>query len=328
MIKVDIDIVPTLKAAIVPLEGIADKLKELIVQGQIGLVSPGEKLSIDKRTHLQHDDSTLVSFFADRDVQKLIGPTSRYVDSLNKCQLADNGYCDHNLKTRTTGEGAIRLCWHHDNLADTDPNAFRIARLNSVRHGLQRVSHQLHGSVVPVTEADLCWWAVRNGVFELLPQSILDRQFPRKATSKRLGLTGSIDTDARYNPETQQDQLARLAKPAVLFSIDSDPPAMYMRNPKAQRWQSNEYIDFVLKQRCSVCGEPAEVAQHVIGHGEMKMGETGIDFFTFPLCKSHAKELRNNPLKWEGKHGNQLFHMKTTLKQAFDLGAIRKGDKQ
>lgn len=326
MIKVNIDIVPTLKAAIVPLEGITDKLKELIVQGQIGLVSPGAKQLIDERTYLQHDDLTLVSFFADRDVQKLIGPTSLYADSLNKCQLADNGYCDHNLKTRKTGEGAIRLCWHHDNLADTDPNAFRIARLNSVRHGLHRVSQQLHRKNVPITDADLCWWAVLNGVSELLPQSVLDRQFPRKATSKRLGVTGSIDTNARYQAESQHEQLDRLAKPIVLFSIDSDPMAMYMRNPKPLRWQSSEYIDFVLRQRCCVCGEPADIAQHVIGHGEMKMGETGNDFFTFPLCRTHEKELKNNPIEWEEKHGNQLFHMKTTQKQAFDLGAIMKGD--
>ncbi|MFM2589477.1 DUF968 domain-containing protein [Vibrio sp. TBV020] len=328
MIKVNIDIVPTLKAAIVPLEGITDKLKELIVNGQVGLVSPGANQSTEEREVLQYDDATLVSFFADRDVQQLIGPTSRYADSLDKCQLADNGYCDHNLKTRNTGEGAIRLCWHHDNLADNDHKAFNIARLNSVRHGLQRVSQQLHGKQVPITDADICWWAVRNGVSELLPQSILDRQFPRMATSKRLGVTGSKDTNERYNPESQREQLERLAKPMVLFSIDNEPPAMYMRKPKPLRWHNVQYIDFVLKLKCCACGEPAEVAQHLIGHGEMKMGETGNDFFTFPLCHVHAKELGNNPLAWEQKHGNQLFHMKTTQKKAFEVGAVMTGDTQ
>lgn len=322
MIKVNIDIVPTLKAAIVPLEGIAEQLKELIVNGQIGLVSSTATPQHAIKNTLKRNDSTLVEFFSDRDVQKLIGPTSKYADSLNECQLADNGFCDHNLTTRKTGEGAIRLCWHHDNLADTDNKAYNIARLNSVQHGLSRVSLQLHGEERPITDADLCWWAVRNGVSELLPQSILDRQFSRKPTSKKLGVTGSKDTNERYKTESQREQLNRLAKPMVLFSIDRDPPARYMRKPKPLRWHSADYINFVASQPCCVCSDKAHVAQHLIGHGEMKMGEAGNDFFTFPLCSQHERELLADPFVWEKSYGSQLAHMKETQKRAFELGAI------
>ena len=201
----------------------------MLVDGKIGLVSPNQRLATKTEGGLSSDDLSLVAFFAHDDVQLLIGSTAKYVDTISECQLKDEGYCNHNLKTRVTGEGAIRLCWHHDNMADDSHQAFSIARKNTVRHGLMVVSRQLHGEVRRITDVDLCWWAVRNDVYSLLPQSVLDRQFKREEGSKRVGVLGNVDTDARYVFEGQHEQLQRLAKPVLKLVIDDDPPAMYLR---------------------------------------------------------------------------------------------------
>lgn len=321
MIKADIDIVPTLKAAIISL--VNYELTPLIVNGQIGLVSPNGSRHKEKRNTLYNDDHTLVGFFSSERVQALIGPTTLYAEQINKCQLADDGYCNHNLKTRRTAEGAIRLRWHHDNLADDNPKAFTIARLNSVHHGLRQVSMQLHGVDTPLTDSDLCWWAVRHNVFHLLPQSVLDRQFKRKPNFIKNGILGNKDTDARYNPESQVEQLKRLAKPVLTLSIDPEPPALHMRKPKPLHWKNEAYLDFVSKLPCSVCGEKSQYAQHLTGKGENKMGVAPDDLFVFPLCDKHGTDLIESVFSWELEHGSQLLHVTKTLKAAIAMGAIQ-----
>tara|TARA_Y100000588_G_scaffold329332_1_gene365439 strand:+ start:4816 stop:5787 length:972 start_codon:yes stop_codon:yes gene_type:complete len=322
VIKVDIDIVPTLNAAVIALTPNTQSLTSLLVDGKIGLVSPNQRLATKTAGGLSSDDSSLVAFFAHENVQLLIGSTVKYVDTISECQLKDEGYCNHNLKTRVTGEGAIRLCWHHDNMADDSHQAYSIARKNTVRHGLMVVSRQLHSEVRRITDVDLCWWAVRNDVYELLPQSVIDRQFKREATVKRVGVIGNIDTDARYMVESQRAQLERLAKPVLKLVIDDDPPAMYLRKPKPIRWESEKYLSFVRKLPCRVCGKTAGIAHHLIGHGEGKMGSKASDMFTFPLCNEHHQELHRDMNTWERQHGDQLWHVKETINRALVVGAV------
>ncbi|MDG2639217.1 DUF968 domain-containing protein [Vibrio parahaemolyticus] len=322
MLKVSLDVVPTLNAALIPLSPNKEAIQRLLVDGKIGLVSPNQRLATKTVGGLSSDDLSLVAFFAHEEVQLLIGRTARYVDTISECQLKDDGYCNHNLKTRVTGEGAIRLCWHHDNMADDSHQAFSIARKNTVRHGLMVVSRQLHGEVRRITDVDLCWWAVRNDVYSLLPQSVLDRQFKREEGSKRVGVLGNVDTDARYVFETQCDQLKRLVKPVLKLVIDDDPPAMYLRKPKPIRWESEKYLSFVRKLPCRVCGKTAGIAHHLIGHGEGKMGSKSSDMFTIPLCHVHHQNLHLDMNAWEGQHGDQLWHVKETINRALVVGAI------
>ncbi|HBC3457112.1 TPA: DUF968 domain-containing protein [Vibrio parahaemolyticus] len=322
MLKVSLDVVPTLNAALIPLSPNKEAIQSLLVDGKIGLVSPNQRLATKTVGGLSSDDLSLVAFFAHEEVQLLIGRTARYVDTISECQLKDDGYCNHNLKTRVTGEGAIRLCWHHDNMADDSHKAFSIARKNTVRHGLIVVSRQLHGEVRRITDVDLCWWAVRNDVYPLLPLTVLDRQFKREEGSKRVGVLGSVDTDARYVFESQCDQLKRLAKPVLKLVIDDDPPAMYLRKPKPIRWESDKYLSFVRKLPCRVCGKTAGIAHHLIGHGEGKMGSKSSDMFTIPLCHEHHQNLHLDMNAWEDQHGDQLWHVKETINRALVVGAI------
>ncbi|MEF1310684.1 DUF968 domain-containing protein [Vibrio mytili] len=322
MLKVSLDVVPTLNAALIPLNPNKEAIQRLLVDGKIGLVSPNQRLATKSDHGLSVEDHALVAFFAHEDVQQLIGRTANYVDRITECQLQDEGYCHHVLKTRVTGEGAIRLCWHHDNMADDSHKAFTIARKNTVHHGLMTVSRQLHGTVKPITDVDLCWWAVRNDVYALLPQSVLDRQFKREEASKRVGAIGSVDTDARYVAEGQREQVKRLAKPVLKLTIDEDPPAMYLRKPKPIRWESEKYLSFVRKLPCRVCGKTAGVAHHLIGHGEGKVGSKASDIFTIPLCHDHHQELHRDVNCWERHHGDQLWHVKETINRALAVGAV------
>ncbi|EJS0370553.1 DUF968 domain-containing protein [Vibrio alginolyticus] len=322
MLKVSLDVVPTLNAALIPLSPNKEAIQRLLVDGKIGLVSPNQRLATKTAGGLSSDDLSLVAFFAHEAVQRLIGSTPRYVDTISECQLKDEGYCNHNLKTRVTGEGAIRLCWHHDNMADDSHPAFSIARKNTVRHGLMAVSRQLHGEVKRITDVDLCWWSVRNEVYSLLPQSVLDRQFKREEGCKRVGVLGNVDTDARYVFEGQREQLERLAKPVLKLVIDDDPPAMYLRKPKPIRWESEKYLSFVRKLPCRVCGKTAGISHHLIDHGEGKMGSKASDLFTIPLCNEHHQELHRDVHSWECLHGDQLWHVKETIKKALIVGAV------
>lgn len=323
MLRVSLDIVPSLKAAILPLDKHKDAIEALLVDGKVGLVSPNHRVMPKSVGGLSPSDQYLVSFFSHDEVQKRIGSTASYVDKLQVCQLKDKGYCDHNLKTRKTGDGAVRLCWHHDLMGDQDPNLYHhIARMNNVAHGLQAVSRQLHGVHKAISDVDLCWWAVRNGVYKLLPQPVLDRQFKREQGSKRVGVLGSVDTNARYVAETQREELERLAKPVLELVIDDDPPAMYMARPKPRRWESEKYLAFVRKLPCRVCGKTAGIAHHLIGHGEGKMGSKASDLFTVPLCNEHHQSLHRDVNRWEQQHGSQLWHLKETLNRALVVGAI------
>lgn len=104
MLKVSLDVVPTLNAALIPLSPNKEAIQRLLVDGKIGLVSPNQRLATKTSGGLSSDDLSLVAFFAHEDVQLLIGSTAKYVDTISECQLKDEGYCNHNLKTRVTGE--------------------------------------------------------------------------------------------------------------------------------------------------------------------------------------------------------------------------------
>lgn len=329
MLKVSLDIVPTLSAGMFSLGNATDKIKSLLVDGQIGLVSPKQSVSEKPKSALDVSNKKLVNilatFFTNESVKERIGSITPYVDNIKGCQLNDGNYCDHNLRTRDGNLGAVRVCWHHDLMIDDNPNIYiEQAYENAVRHGLQRVSVQLHGHVTHVTTVDLCWWAVRNDVYEHLPNSIINTQFKREETSKRLGVRGSKDTNARYTElETPREELKRLSKPVRTLTVDDDPPARYFRRPKAQRWESAKYLAYVRRLPCRCCGKEAGIAHHLIGHGEGKMGAKASDLFVIPLCNEHHQLLHKDVNAWESQYGDQLWHMKEVQKQALEVyGAI------
>lgn len=327
MLVIKADVVPTLGALILPLKGKEDLIKSLLVDGQVGVVSPSmEVVTKDQVTikdALTEDRSDLVAFFSHADVQAKMVSTSAYVDRMTECQLADGGFCDRNLKTRRTGEGAIRLCWHHDNLADNLHEAFSIARKNAVHFGVKEIARQLFGDAArPITIVDLCWWAVRNDVFTLLPENVLESQFERELNAaQRTAMFNSKVSNARYL-EPVKETLKRYAGPVTKLEVDDEPPASFLRKPKLITWQSEKYLSFVRSLPCRQCGQEAGIAHHLIQHGEGKMGGKASDIFTMPLCNTHHQEIHRSVDTWERKHGSQLWHVKETIKTAFGMEAL------
>lgn len=303
-----------------------EAIKRLLVDGQVGIVSPSTELVTKSQTikgALTEERTDLVAFFSHPDVQNKMVPTSSYVDRLNVCEMSDGGYCDRNLKTRKTGEGAIRLCWHHDNLADDSNQAFNIARKNAVLFGLRDIARQLYGDANrPVSIVDVCWWAVRNDVFALLPENVLEPQFKRELNAaNKTAAFNRKETDARFQ-EPVKETLKRYAGPVTKLTVDDEPPASFMRKPKLLTWQSEKYLKFVRSLPCRQCGQTAGIAHHLIQHGEGKMGGKAHDIFTFALCNEHHQELHRGVDTWEHKHGSQLWHVKETVKLAFGMEAL------
>ncbi|MGL6025676.1 MAG: DUF968 domain-containing protein [Vibrio sp.] len=261
------------------------------------------------------DDHRLSEFFQHDDVQKRLGAFKHWLERIPHCQLSDGEYCDKNL---TTLNGAVRVCWHHDNQERSNPSdkSADAARRNVLIYGLEGVRVKL-GLDRPVSLYELCWWSVANGVYELLPQSIVDdvlgMQKRPKATYK--------ESDDRFRPDSKSVLKERAS--AVVLAVDDEPPAMYMTRPKEITWHSERYLKFVRSLPCVVTGKSdGVVAHHLIGHGEGKMGGKAHDLFVFPLTADEHRKFHDDPKAWELRHGSQLFYVKQTIKKALELGAL------
>ncbi|MDW1948743.1 hypothetical protein R7Q42_15685, partial [Vibrio sp. 812(2023)] len=90
MLKVSLDVVPTLNAALIPLSPNKEAIQRLLVDGKIGLVSPNQRLATKSDRGLSSDDLSLVAFFAHEYVQKwtpLVGHISSFLKWLTQLML-------------------------------------------------------------------------------------------------------------------------------------------------------------------------------------------------------------------------------------------------
>lgn len=274
------------------------------------------------------DDERLLEFFLHAEVQNRLGNFYHWLERIPHCQLSDGEFCDKNLTFLDCKHGALRLCWHHDNQErkNLSENARVTAKSNVLVWGVGAVSRSLHlGSNHCLTLPELCWWAVRNNVYECLPQSIVDQMFGIKSKSKRDVLTLRRESDPDFSLDGKE-QLERLAKQVVHLTVDDNPPAMHMKRPKQLNWRSEKYLKFVRSLPCVVTGRTGTdsdpvVAHHLIGHGEGKMGGKAHDLFVMPMLASVHQEFHHDPKAWEAKFGSQLFFVKQTLKRSLDVGA-------
>ncbi|USD68111.1 DUF968 domain-containing protein [Vibrio sp. SCSIO 43136] len=271
------------------------------------------------------EDERLLPFFTNEDVNKRLGDDFKFwLERINHCQVSQGDYCHKELTICSYEQGAVRACWTHDNKERENPSeqGKRIAKNNLMVWAIERVTSQLrfdrhHQLTIP----ELCWWAIRNGVYEQLPSQLLDELFQKETRTVHHHRIKSVEKDDRFMvPPTEQ--LAKLAKPVLKLDIDDDPPAMYMAKPKPIRWESAKYLAFVRKLPCRVCRKTAGIAHHLIGHGEGRMGSKASDLFVFPLCHDHHQELHRSVDEWEHVHGCQLWHVKETQKKALEVGGL------
>ncbi|PNG64998.1 DUF968 domain-containing protein [Vibrio vulnificus] len=291
-------------------------------------LSLGDKLSSDENNLL---DGCLIAFFLDVDVQSRLGNFYKWLERIPHCQLFNGEYCDKNLTILDYSEGAIRLCWHHDNEERLNPSdrGRERAKKNVSIWGLEAIKNQLNLNRRPSLH-EICWWAVQNGVYEKLPQSIVDKAFgiKQKQSDKCLLKRESDDRD-RPDGKSMLNRQMKGIKSAIDKSIrtklevDQEPPAMFMARPKEKTWHSERYLKFVRSLPCVITGKTSDVvAHHLIGHGEGKMAGKSHDLFTIPLHTDEHRKFHDDPKAWEAKHDSQLYYVKQTIKKALDLGAL------
>ncbi|WP_238770674.1 DUF968 domain-containing protein [Vibrio furnissii] len=276
-------------------------------------------------------DECLIGFFLDSEVQKRLGNFYGWLGRIPHCQLSDGEYCDKNLTILDYSKGAIRLCWHHDNQERINPSEHgrERAKKNVSIWGLEAIKNQLNLNKRPSVH-EICWWAIRNGVYEKLPKSIVDKAFgiKQKQSDKCLLKRESDDRDQQDGNDLlaarMQDIKPMIAKSMqTKLEIDEEPPAMFMARPKEKTWHNEKYLKFVRSLPCVITGRKSNVvAHHLIGHGEGKMAGKAHDLFTIPLHADEHVKFHDDPKAWEDKHGSQLYYVKQTIKKALDLGAI------
>ncbi|CQH50046.1 MULTISPECIES: DUF968 domain-containing protein [Yersinia] len=275
------------------------------------------------------NDPRLLPFFEhERVIRAAGGPRvlEAWVERLKECQwhASDDTHVS-NLTTLRYGQSWICLCWHHDNKLreQTLPRLKQLATSNLITWVIETVrgyfrfpeGHQL-------TLPELCWWAVVNEVYDLLPDSIARSSLHMPPAVIETG--GTKESDITWLPAPQEIVAKKVekAKPVLALKIDDEPPASFMRIPKRQRWESKKWLKWVKSQQCCGCGSSADDPHHIIGHGQGGMGTKAHDLFTIPLCRLCHDALHADMRVWEAEHGSQIelwFHF---MDRSISIGAM------
>ncbi|WP_024559532.1 DUF968 domain-containing protein, partial [Franconibacter pulveris] len=128
------------------------------------------------------EDTALAGFFSHEDVIRAAGGVpslERWL--MNKeggCQYPHSDYHHHELKTFRHAPGAIRVCWHCDNVLSGQhtQRLAEMARVNVVAWVIAMARGALgFDDSHTLTLPELCWWALREEVIHALPSSITRR---------------------------------------------------------------------------------------------------------------------------------------------------------
>ncbi|MDQ9130327.1 DUF968 domain-containing protein [Serratia fonticola] len=276
-------------------------------------------------------DPRLSSFFSNKRVLAAAGGINALVDWLdrsNECQWhapADD-YHDRNMSTLRYGDGAVRLCWHHEHtLAEqTLPALDDLATRNVADFILYRArTHFRFDENHQLSLPELCWWAVMEQVSDLLPDSVARFSLRLPPAEISTGPKKEADIVWERAPMEVINDYVEQIKPVLAVDIDPEPPAGFMLRPKMPRWESQPYLQWVKSQPCCCgCGRPADDPHHVIGYGFGGTGTKAGDNLTMPLTRECHDELHQDVLAWEAKHGSQVVYAAQTLDRAFRLGVI------
>lgn len=275
------------------------------------------------------NDPRLLPFFEhERVIRAAGGPRvlESWVEQLKECQWHDPDDTHvRNLTTLRYDKRSIRLCWHHDNKLreHTLPRLNQLATNNLVAWIVETVSdyfrfpegHQL-------TLPELCYWAVVNNVYDLLPDSI-DRFSLRMLTSEmKSGPTKESDITWTPSPAQIIESKVAQVKKVLTLKIDDEPPASFMRIPKRQRWESKKWLKWVKSQQCCGCGSSADDPHHIIGHSQGGMGTKAHDLSTIPLCRDCHNSLHADMHAWEAEYGNQVVLWFHFMDRSIGMGAL------
>ena len=252
------------------------------------------------------------------------------------CQYQHSDYHYHELTTMRHEPGAILLCGHCDNRLREQytERLAELARQNVIDWVLDiaRVALALD-KTRELSLAELCWWAVRAGVTDALPESVAREalRLPAEKQTYReseivpsVPATSIISDKARALPAAPATPAGAppAIKPIVGVVVDPESPQTLMKRPKRTRWDKPKYLAWVKTQPCECCGRPSDDPHHLIGWGQGGMATKAHDSLVIPLCRQHHTELHNDPVKFERKHGTQPEMIIRVLDRAFALGVL------
>jgi len=249
------------------------------------------------------------------------------------CQYQHSDYHYHELTTMRHEPGAILLCGYCDNRLREQftERLASLARQNVIDWVLDiaRVALALD-KARELSLAELCWWAVRAGVTDALPESVAREALrlpAEKQTYRESEIVPSVPATSIIADKARALPAAPAApagappaiKPVVGVLVDPESPQTLMKRPKRTRWENAKYLAWVKTQPCECCGRPSDDPHHLIGWGQGGMATKAHDSLVIPLCRQHHTELHNDPVKFERKHGSQPAMIIRVLDRAYAL---------
>ncbi|MEB5920925.1 DUF968 domain-containing protein [Franconibacter daqui] len=290
------------------------------------------------------EDTALAGFFSHEDVIRAAGGVpslERWL--MNKeggCQYPHSDYHHHELKTFRHAPGAIRVCWHCDNVLSGQhtQRLAEMARVNVVAWVIAMARGALgFDDSHTLTLPELCWWALREEVTHALPDSITRRALrlpaePIHSVTRESDIVPSVPVTEILRAKAGRAGAAAkcrsseevLAEQQQLLALKVDPesPESFMLRPKRRRWENPNYTRWVKQQPCACCGKPADDPHHIIGYGMSGMGTKAHDLFVIPLCRAHHDELHADTVAFEKKYGTQPELLLKTLDRTLAIGVL------
>ncbi len=239
----------------------------------------------------------------------------------NGCQWPHSDWHSEQMTTMRHAPGAIRLCWHCDNLLREQftERLKSIAVENTTKWVLSVVCRDLgFDDMHAVTLPELCWWMVRNNLAEVLPESAA-----RKALRMPKAIVQSATRESEIVPSVLATSIVQdKAKKVLALRVDPESPESFMLRPKRRRWVNERYTRWVKSQPCACCGKQADDPHHLIGYGQGGMGTKAHDLFVLPLCRTHHNELHADTVAFEEKYGSQLELIFRFIDRALAIGVL------
>ncbi|PDO81905.1 DUF968 domain-containing protein [Kosakonia sacchari] len=271
------------------------------------------------------EDPALAGVFENEAVLRRAGGINgleSWLESGTGCQWPHESWHAENMTTMRHAPGAIRLCWHCDNILreHSTEQLAGIARANCAAYILTTARRELgfddsHSLTLP----EFCWWLARYGLADVLPeeaarQVLLMPKPVIKSVTRELDLVPGM-------PQAREI-VEEVAKQVLALRIDPETPESFMLRPKRRRWENEKYTRWVKAQQCMCCNNPADDPHHLIGHGNGGMGTKAHDLFVIPLCRAHHDALHADTVAFEEKYGSQLVLLFRFLDRALAIGVL------
>ncbi|WP_406916931.1 DUF968 domain-containing protein [Klebsiella oxytoca] len=289
------------------------------------------------------DDKELKSFFMNERVIAAAGGVNALESWLERtvkhCQWPHSTYHHPELVNFRHNPGAIRACWHCDNdlRNQTTQTLNNLVMLNTTDWIIDTALIYLgYNKERMLSLAELCWWAVCEGIGSEITEEMARRSLKLKAEGfqsvyRESDIVPSVPSTSILKellalmppaPTAPPELPPKRQEPILGVLVDPEAPSTFFARPKRIRWVSPDFLTWVKTQACMCCGQSADDAHHLIGWGQGGVGTKAHDIFTIPLCRKHHRQLHENPRTFEREYGTQPELIIKLLDRAYALGVL------